>query len=63
MKEELPNFLDNLDILDNRELMDTITKLQNIYGFEDDIIAQCPACHRDVHHGLPITSELFTPSR
>ena len=63
MKEELPNFLDNLDILDSRELMDRVSELQELYGFEDDIIAQCPACHQDVHHGLPITSELFTPSK
>ena len=63
LKEEIPNFIDNLDILDNRELLERITSLQNLYGFEDDIIAECPACHQEVHHGLPITSELFSPSK
>ena len=63
IKEELANFLDTLDIVDSRELMMQIDKLQNIYGFEDEITAQCPACHEDVVHGLPITSELFTPSK
>ena len=63
LKEEIADFIDKLDIIDNRELLEQINQLQDIYGFEDDIIAQCPACHQDVHHGLPITSELFTPSK
>lgn len=62
MKEELADLLDKLDIVDNRKLMSQINLLQDIYGFEDEITAQCPACHEDVIHGLPITSELFTPS-
>ena len=63
LKEEIPNWLDNLDIIDNRELMDNISELQNSYGFDEDIIALCPSCNNEVTHGLPITSELFTPSK
>lgn len=63
MKEEIPNWLDSLDILDNRVIVDNIDTIQDSYGFEDEITAICPACQNEVIHGLPITSELFTPSK
>ena len=63
MKEEIPNWLDGLDILDNRALTDNINELQDAYGFDENIAAICPACQNEVIHGLPITSELFTPSK
>lgn len=60
--EELEDFIDTLDIVDLKYLKAQVKKLDNVYGVDDDIICQCPNCKLDVHHGLPITSELFTPS-
>ena len=63
MAEELDNYVDNMDIIDNRILSEAINKLDNMYGFTKNLIAKCPNCKKDVTHGLPITAELFTPSK
>ena len=63
MTEELDNYVDNMDIIDNRLLSNSISKLDNMYGFTKNLVAKCPNCKNDVEHGLPITSELFTPSK
>lgn len=63
MREEIENYLDNMDILDSRALREAISSLDDEYGFEDELLAKCPSCGNDVKHGLPITSELFTPSK
>lgn len=63
LKEEIPNWLDGLDIIDNRELVEIINQLQNSYGFDEEIKVLCPSCNRELTHGLPITTELFTPSK
>lgn len=60
--EELEDMLDNLDILDSREIKSGIRKLDGLYGIDDEIICQCPSCKKEVTHGLPITGELFTPT-
>lgn len=60
--EELEGILENLDLLDSRAIKDAVRKLDNVYGIDDDIVCQCPKCKNDIHHGLPITAELFTPS-
>lgn len=62
LPEELEDYIDNLDILDNRVLRDTITKIDDIYGFDTNLKCFCPNCHNEVSHGLPITGELFNPS-
>lgn len=62
VSEELEDWIDNLDILDNRKLRSHITKLDNLYGLDEDIKTLCPSCKNEITHGLPITSELFTPS-
>lgn len=63
MFEEMESYLDNMDIIDNRELSVAISKLDNLYGFDNDLYTKCPKCKQEVKHGLPITSELFTPSK
>ena len=63
MHEEIENYLDNMDILDSRALREAISSLDDEFGFEDTLLAKCPNCENDVEHGLPITSELFTPSK
>lgn len=60
---EVEAFLDNLDIIDNRAYREAIAKLDDAYGFVQDIKTECPSCHKEVTHGLPITSELFSPSK
>lgn len=60
--EELEDIIENLDILDSREIKKAIKQLDNRYGIDDDILCKCPKCKNELHHGLPITSELFTPS-
>lgn len=62
LSEELEDWVDNLDILDNRFLRNNITKLDNSFGFDENIPAQCPTCGNMINHGLPITNELFNPS-
>ena len=62
MLEELEDWVDNLDIIDNRALRDFVSKLDKAYGFGDNIKTLCQKCGNEVIHGLPITNELFTPS-
>ena len=63
MREEMEQYIDNLDILDSRELSTAINSLDSCYGFDEILGAKCPTCGDEVKHGLPITSELFTPSK
>lgn len=62
ISEELEDLLDNIDIVDSKVLKKAIKDIDGKYGIDDDILCQCPSCKKDVHHGLPITAELFTPS-
>lgn len=62
MSEEKEPLLDNMDIIDSRILMNAINNLEDLYGFDTDLKTQCPSCKGEVSHGLPITSELFSPS-
>lgn len=61
--EQLEEWMDSLDILDSRAITDIIRNVDNLYGFVTDIKAKCPKCGSTVKHGLPITSELFNPSK
>lgn len=63
MNEVLEDYIDNLDILDARALRDRISSLDYAYGFVNNLSAQCPKCGANVEHGLPITDELFNPSK
>ena len=63
LREEMENYIDSLDILDSRALNETISTLDDCYGFEAILGAICPTCSKEVEHGLPITGELFTPSK
>ena len=63
MDEEIENYLDNLDILDSRALRDAINGLDAEFGFDENLKAKCPSCGNVLTHGLPITSELLTPSK
>ena len=63
MSEVLEDFVDNMDILDARAVKDIINQLDGLYGFEDELKCECPSCKSEVTHGLPITSELFNPSK
>ena len=63
LKEQVEDLLDKLDILDSRALSDRLNGIDNSYGFSDDIKTICPNCKSEVSHGLPITRELFTPSK
>lgn len=63
MLEELEDWMDDLDILDSRAINDIIEKIDGLYGISDDIKTKCPKCGSVISHGLPITNELFTPSR
>lgn len=60
--EELEDFIDTLDLVDMKFLKANVKKLDDVYGIDEDILCQCPNCKKEVHHGLPITGELFTPS-
>lgn len=60
--EELEDIINSLDIIDSRAIKKAIRELDGKYGMDDDITCQCPNCKKDVHHGLPITGELFTPT-
>lgn len=60
--EELEDFMDTLDLVDMKFLKANVKKLDDVYGIDEDILCQCPNCKKEVHHGLPITGELFTPS-
>ena len=63
MNEILEDFLDNLDILDARALREAISKLDGLYGFVEELETPCPKCKEIMKHGLPITEELFNPSK
>ena len=63
MNEVLEDYVDNLDILDTRALRDATANLDNIYGFVTELEAECPKCKSMIKHGLPITEELFNPSK
>lgn len=63
LNEVLEDFIDGLDILDVRALKEATSDIDNIYGFATDLETECPVCHKKVKHGLPITSELFNPSK
>lgn len=63
MKEELEQYLSNMDILDSRALTDIIQDLDITFGFTENLTTLCPNCKSEVTHGLPITRELFTPSK
>lgn len=64
LAEEIEDIVSNLDIVDMRAVKDGIRKLDGMYGIDDEILCKCPnkSCGNDVHHGLPITGELFSPS-
>ena len=59
---ELEEYVNNMDIIDERQLMRAIYKLEDLYGVDDSLATLCPSCNKEVKHGLPITSELFNPS-
>lgn len=63
LREELEQYVDNMDILDSRSLREIINDLDDMFGFETKLFAKCPSCGRTVSHGLPITRELLTPSK
>ena len=63
MNEVLEDFVDNLDILDARALRSATNKIDGLYGFSNELEAECPKCKNKVKHGLPITEELFNPSK
>ena len=63
MKEEVEQWLDELDIIDSRVIKKSIEKLDSLYGFVEQIKTKCPNCGNEVKHGLPITNELFDPSK
>lgn len=63
ISEELENYIDKLDIIDIRALKEKITEIDSIYGFDDNLKTKCPTCNKEIVHGLPITNELFNPSK
>lgn len=63
MEEEIEQYLDDLDILDSRALRDGINNLDAEFGFDENLKTKCPSCGNVITHGLPITSELLTPSK
>jgi hypothetical protein len=62
LSEELEKWVDDLDIIDSRALKDIINRLDDVFGFDDNIECACPTCKETIVHGLPITNELFNPS-
>lgn len=63
ISDELEVYLDKLDIIDMRVLKDSVATIDNLYGFDDELKTKCPNCKFEVTHGLPITGELFNPSK
>lgn len=63
LKEELDVYVDSLDIIDNRAVRDVIQNMEATFGFDENLLAICPNCNQNVQHGLPITGELFNPSK
>lgn len=62
MNEELEDWLDNMDIIDNRAFRKKLSEIDDIFGINTDMKCECPNCNSVVDHGLPITGELFNPS-
>lgn len=62
LSEELEEYVENMDILDNRQLAKAIKEFDNFNGFDDNLKTECPKCKFEIQHGLPITDELFNPS-
>lgn len=62
MAEELEDWLDNMDIIDNKAFRKKLTQVDDLFGINTDMKCQCPNCQFTVSHGLPITAELFNPS-
>ena len=62
ISEELEDFLDKMDIIDNRYFRKKLNEIDELYGFTTDLQGKCPTCERLTPHGLAITSELFSPS-
>ena len=62
LTEEVEDWLDALDIIDNRELRKVINILDDKIGIDTTITTNCPTCGREIVHGIPLTSELFKPS-
>lgn len=62
MSEELEDWIDQIDILDNRALRKKLGEIDEIFGIDTNMKCQCPSCKGEVEHGLPITGELFNPS-
>lgn len=64
MSEVLEDYIDNLDILDVRALRERTSELDSLYGFSNtEVSAICPSCGQEIKHGIPITGELFNPSK
>ena len=61
--EEKENYIDNLDLLDSRAIRDNINGIDLTFGFTDVLKTKCPNCEEEIEHTLPITSELFSPSK
>lgn len=62
MTEELEEFLDSMDIIDNKTFRKRLSELDDLFGLETDLKCLCPKCNKEIEHGLPITAELFNPS-
>lgn len=63
MSIEVEDMLNNIDILDSRAIRDVVGSLSTLFGFDENLATVCPNCKKEVKHGLPITSELFSPSK
>lgn len=62
ISEEIEDWLENLDILDNRALRKRLGEVDDLFGINTDMKCKCPSCQFEMSHGLPITNELFNPS-
>lgn len=62
ISEELEDWLDNMDIIDNRVFRNKLADMDGIFGIDTNMKCRCPNCNKEVNHGLPITAELFNPS-
>ena len=60
--EELENWIETLDIIDNRELRRIISIIDDKIGIDTIIETQCPKCSNKIIHGIPLVTELFKPS-
>ena len=62
IKEELEQWLETMDIIDNKAFRKAVTSIDDVFGFDTNLNCQCPNCQKEIKHGLPITAELFNPS-